>query len=213
MRPKDPIRDISWRKENLMTIVVGLFRAISDANKAVESLKHYGLDEPEVSVLARQEVLETLNVSDTEKKNEVAIGAVAGAASGATFGTFAGLFLGLTAIALPGVGPVLSVGALATVLGSTIIGAGVGAAAGGLLLGALVKMGVPEEDARLYTEGVKRGGVLVTVQTDKDHASQVAQMLDEANAVDIDTLEEVLQEENWSYFDQMNQSATERAQA
>ena len=146
-----------------MTTVVGLFKEIQDANKAVEALKQQGLSDTEMSVLARKEILDDLEIDSQEKSNEVTMGAVAGAASGATFGTFAGLFLGLTAIALPGIGPVISVGALATILGSTIIGAGVGAAAGGLLLGALVKMGVPETEAHLYSEGVRRGGILVAV--------------------------------------------------
>ena len=136
------------------------------------------------------------------------MGAVAGAASGATFGTFAGLFLGLTAIALPGIGPVISVGALATILGSTIIGAGVGAAAGGLLLGALVKMGVPETEAHLYSEGVRRGGILVAVQTDGDHTPQIVQILRASNAVDIDTLEEALQEEGWRYSGEKDSAVT-----
>jgi len=86
-------------------------------------------------------------------------------------------------------------GALATLLGSMVIGAGVGAAAGGLLLGALVKLGVPEEEARLYSEGVERGEILVAIQTDNEHTAQVAQILRDANAVDINTLEEALQEQ------------------
>ena len=183
-----------------MTTVVGLFKEIKDANQAVEALRQHGLGGTEVSVLARKEVLDSLGLDSKEKDNEVAMGTVAGAASGATFGTFAGLFLGLSAIALPGVGPVLSVGALATILGSTVLGAGVGAAAGGLLLGALVKMGVPEDQAHLYSEGVRRGGILVAVQTDQEHTPQVAQSLREANAIDIDTLEEALQAEGGNYF-------------
>jgi hypothetical protein len=190
-----------------MTTVVGLFREIKDANMAVEALRQHGLGDTEVSVLARKEVLDSLGLDSKEKDNEVAIGTVAGAASGATFGTFAGLFLGLSAIALPGVGPVLSVGALATILGSTVIGAGVGAAAGGLLLGALVKMGVPEDQAHLYSEGVRRGGILVAVQTDPEHTPQVAQSLQDANAIDIDTLEDALQDEE-NYFGERERATT-----
>ena len=190
-----------------MTTVVGLFREIKDADKAVEALKQLGLGDTEVSVLARKEVLDSLGIDSKEKDNEVAMGTVAGAASGATFGTFAGLFLGLSAIAIPGVGPVLSVGALATILGSTVIGAGVGAAAGGLLLGALVKMGVPEDQAHLYSEGVKRGDILVAVQTDPEHIPQVVQSLRETNAINIDTLEDALQEDG-NYFGERERATT-----
>ena len=46
--------------------------------------------------------------------------------------------------------------------GAALAGAGIGAAAGGLL-GALTGMGIPEEEAHVYAEGVRRGGTLVTV--------------------------------------------------
>jgi uncharacterized protein (TIGR02271 family) len=69
-----------------------------------------------------------------------------------------GLLAGVGALAIPGVGPIIAGGTLA----STLAGAGIGAAAGGLL-GALVGMGVPEEDAKHFDEGFRSGGTLVTV--------------------------------------------------
>jgi hypothetical protein len=39
-----------------------------------------------------------------------------------------------------------------------------GAVAGGI--GSLTNLGVPEEEAHYYAEGVRRGGILVTVATD-----------------------------------------------
>jgi hypothetical protein len=47
-------------------------------------------------------------------------------------------------------------------LASILAGAGIGAATGGLI-GALVGLGVPEEDARHFEEGFRAGGTLVTV--------------------------------------------------
>jgi uncharacterized protein (TIGR02271 family) len=69
-----------------------------------------------------------------------------------------GLLAGVGALAIPGVGPIIAGGTLA----STLAGAGIGAAAGGLL-GALVGMGVPEEDAEHFDQGFRAGGTLVTV--------------------------------------------------
>jgi uncharacterized protein (TIGR02271 family) len=69
-----------------------------------------------------------------------------------------GLLAGVGALAIPGIGPIIAGGTLA----STLAGAGIGAAAGGLL-GALVGLGVPEDDARHFDEGFQAGGVLVTV--------------------------------------------------
>jgi hypothetical protein len=54
-------------------------------------------------------------------------------------------------------------------------------------------MGIPEEDATFYAEGVKRGGVLVTVQTGDDRASEALSIMRRSNAVDVDT-----QRRNWS---------------
>jgi len=51
---------------------------------------------------------------------------------------------------------------VAGVLASTLTGAGIGAAAGGLI-GALMTIGVPEEDARHFDIGLRSGGVLITV--------------------------------------------------
>jgi hypothetical protein len=63
------------------------------------------------------------------------------------------------AVAIPGIGPIVAAGALATTLG----GAAVGAVAGGLI-GALVGAGIPEEDARGYETHVKEGRILITAQ-------------------------------------------------
>jgi hypothetical protein len=43
-----------------------------------------------------------------------------------------------------------------------LAGAGIGAATGGLL-GVLIALGVPQEDARHFESGFKSGGALVTV--------------------------------------------------
>ena len=56
-------------------------------------------------------------------------------------------------LAIPGLGPVVAAGWLA----STLVGAGIGAAAGGLT-GSLTDVGVSHEDAYAYAEGVRRGG-------------------------------------------------------
>ena len=53
-----------------------------------------------------------------------------------------------------------------------LTGAGVGAAAGGLL-GALTGSGLSEEESHVYAEGVRRGGNLVTVRTDDSRSAEV----------------------------------------
>ena len=72
----------------------------------------------------------------------------------------AGLLAGLGMLALPGIGPVIAAGWLAT----AIAGAVADGAAGGVI-GALVEAGVSQKDAALYVEGVRRGGTLIAIRT------------------------------------------------
>ena len=56
----------------------------------------------------------------------------------------------------------------------------------GGLVGALVRVGVPEHDAQFYAEAVRRGGILVILKSDDDVASVAADILSACNAVDVD---------------------------
>lgn len=136
--------------------VVGLFKNQVDAEKAIRRLKDAGFSDTQIGVAMRdrgeqQELIEGTGTQAAE-------GAATGAISGGVLGGVIGLLAGVGALAIPGVGPIIAGGALA----STLAGAGIGAAAGGLL-GALTGMGIPEEDARHFDEGFRAGGTLVTV--------------------------------------------------
>ena len=182
-----------------MKTVVGLFENYMDAERAVNDLSARGFGRNEISVAARDNVLRDRVVGG--KEEAVAESAGAGAVGGAAVGGLAGLLVGLGALAIPGIGPVVAAGTLATALGSTAAGAGIGAAAGGLI-GALVGLGIPEEDAHFYAEGVKRGGVLVTVQTSDDRAQEALNILRQSNAVDVDTQRNAWRQSGWNRFDE-----------
>src|SRR5580704_12374003 len=53
-------------------------------------------------------------------------------------------------------------------------------------IGALTALGVPESDARLYAEGLRRGLIVVTARTGDSGADPARQILDSAGAVDLD---------------------------
>lgn len=181
-----------------MKTVVGLFEYYQDAERAVDQLSSRGFGKTEISVAARDRVLRERVVGG--KDQAVAESAGAGAVGGTAVGGIAGLLVGIGALAIPGIGPVIAAGTLGTALATTAVGAGIGAAAGGLI-GALVGLGIPEEDAQFYAEGVKRGGVLVTVQTTDDRASEALNILRQANAVDVDTQRTLWTKSGWSRFD------------
>jgi uncharacterized protein (TIGR02271 family) len=137
--------------------VVGLFRDTARAERAIRDLKGAGFSDKQIGVLMHDRAQERKLAEDTGTK--AGEGAAAGAISGGVLGGIVGLLAGIGALVIPGIGPIIAGGALA----STLAGAGVGAAAGGLL-GALIGLGIPEEEARYYERGFREGGILVTVE-------------------------------------------------
>jgi hypothetical protein len=122
--------------------VVGLFRNQADAERAIRDLQDKGIDESRIGVAMLDRDGQLDLAEDT---------------TGRILGGAVGLLAGVGVLAIPGVGPIIAGGALA----STLAGAGIGAAAGALI-GALVTMGVPEDDARYFETGLRQGSVLVT---------------------------------------------------
>jgi sugar (pentulose or hexulose) kinase len=117
----------------------------------------------------------------------------------------AGLLIGTGAVIIPGIGPVIAAGTLASVLGATAAGAGIGAGVGAItggLVGALSDMGVPEEDAHFYAEGVKRGGLLVVAQVNDADASLSASVMRQTNALEVDAERRSWEASGWQRFDE-----------
>ncbi|WP_026734403.1 general stress protein [Fischerella sp. PCC 9605] len=145
---------------------VGVFSNRSDAEYALTELRDAGFNMNQISVIAK-DADRTGDIAgvDTQKRvgNKADEGAAAGAVTGGVLGGLTGLLVGLGTLAIPGVGPILLAGELATTLATTAAGAGIGAAAGGLV-GALVGLGIPEERARVYNDRVSRGHYLVMVE-------------------------------------------------
>lgn len=158
--------------------IVGVFNSVNDAQDAVRELEGQGIARHDISVVANKNAMGYDTLNKTDKTSDV----VADAGIGAAIGGVGGLLLAAAgAITIPVIGPILAAGPIAAAL----TGAGIGAAAGGLI-GALTESGIPEEDAKYYAEGVRRGDVLVTVKTIEIRADDVCDVLDRHNAVDVD---------------------------
>ncbi len=131
-------------------------------------------------------------------------GAAVGTGVGAGLGAVGGFLLGLGALAIPGIGPVLAAG---PILG-TLAGLGVGGATGGVV-GALVDAGIPEEQANVYSEGVRRGGTLVTIRTSDDHAEQAADIMNRFDPINIDQRTGAWKnKDHWNKFDENSKPFT-----
>jgi len=174
--------------------VVGVFNSVQDAQAAVRELESTGVSRESISIVANKNAVgyDTMDAADRDKASDV----VADAGIGAAIGGVGGLLLSAAgAITIPVIGPILAAGPIAAAL----TGAGIGAAAGGLI-GALTESGIPEDHAKFYAEGVRRGDVLVTVRADETRANQVCDILDRHNAIDVDERVKNWRERGWSGY-------------
>ena len=184
-----------------MKTIVGMFDNLSDANAAVSDLTNLGITRKDISVIThRKDATDRTDTrSDTRddvadhKETHAAEGAGTGAGVGAVVGAGAGILASLGLLAIPGIGPLLAAGPIVAALS----GAGIGAAAGGIV-GGLIGLGIPEEDAAEYEEGVRRGGTVVTVRVDDANAPQAADILDRHHAVDMQTRTQQWRSTGWA---------------
>lgn len=163
---------------------VGVFSRRQDAEQALHELQRSGFPMHKVSIIARdaerQADIAGVDVNDSPDKtshsgNKADEGVTAGALTGGALGGIAGLLVGLGSLAIPGVGPIVLAGEVATALATTAAGGAIGAVAGGLV-GGLIGLGIPEAQARVYSDRVSQGDYLIIVNgTDGeiDHAEAI----------------------------------------
>jgi hypothetical protein len=174
--------------------VVALFDDVNTAQRALEELLRSGFDRNDVSVVrTNQKGGYTTGTGPTDVHDTS--GAAAGVGIGAALGGIAGLVIGLGVIAIPGIGPIVAAGPLAT----TLAGAGIGAAAGGII-GALTDVGIPEEEAGYYAEGVRRGGTLLTVRADESQVNRARDIMNRYSPIDINERSAQWRSTGWSGF-------------
>jgi uncharacterized protein (TIGR02271 family) len=174
--------------------VVGLMESSAEAQSVMNDLMNVcGCSRSDIGLMARGEQ-HAGAPGEEHSSGEVASGAVKGAGTGAAVGGILGLVAGAASLAIPGIGPIIAAGPIA----SALAGAGIGAAAGGII-GALANIGVPEEEAHYYAEGVRRGGTLITVRAASDPSAEcAARVMKEHGAVDIDERAGQWKQQGWS---------------
>jgi hypothetical protein len=191
-----------------MTVTISrLYKNYADAQRAITSLEAAGVPHSDLSIVANN----SDNWYGADKKvdrgrdgtdDRAEEGAATGAGIGAGLGGAAGLLAGLGVLAIPGLGPVVAAGWLA----STTLGVMAGAATG-TIVGALTEAGVSEEEAPLYAEGVRRGGTLVSARVPEEERTRFESILDQS-AVNIRERSAVWQRSGWETFDATAQPYT-----
>jgi uncharacterized protein YjbJ (UPF0337 family) len=148
--------------------VSGLFRDRESAEHAYRSMADRGYGQDDVNLVMSDETRKKHfgdHTPDTELGSKALEGAgVGGAIGGATGAVLAAIAAVGTTLAIPGLGLVI-----AGPIAAALAGAGAGSMTGGLI-GALVGAGIPEDRAKVYEEGVKKGGIYMGVnpRTDED---------------------------------------------
>jgi len=184
----------SPKKENELKTVVGLFDDMAQARKAALDLEGAGIPHNDISIVANNEGGRHAPTQDNAHTTEHTGNAIGkDALVGAEIGGVAGLLMAITGFAIPGLGWIAGAGWLMAM----ILGAGTGAVIGGLV-GALTQVGVPEEDAAHYNEGVRRGGTLLAVKAQDNVAHRVAEIMGDDGAVNIDERAEAYRKEGFT---------------
>lgn len=160
--------------------VTGLFVNSDTAAAAIRELEAMGVKHGDIGLIANQ--IPTIYDRDhREVKDAIfdvapdeAPGVGTAASVGAVTGASVGFFAGIGALLIPGFGPLISAGIFASTLG----GAAIGAATGGIA-GLLTEAGVNGDHANFYNDQVKNHNrALVTVKVSEQDVPASDAILD-----------------------------------
>lgn len=152
-----------------MKTVVGLFHDKAGAKQALNALTKEGFAQEQIGVLAKEADLQHILAANQDQT--WVQDAAKGGSQRAAVGGLAGLLVGISTVAIPGIGLLAAAGLAVS-----------GAILGGLT-NAFIGLAMSEQESHFYTLGLRRGGILVTVQTDEEHVAAARQVLQEAGAV------------------------------
>ncbi|MBA2593514.1 MAG: general stress protein [Pseudomonadota bacterium] len=175
-----------------MKTVVGLFDSLREAQSATRDLITAGYSRDDMGLLTSDATGEWSRYKASTFEGGPRMSTLEGAAptseeigsgvsTGTVVGGLGGLLVGLTELAIPGIGWVAAAGTLAT----TLLGASVGAAAGGLFA-EVEKLGVPKDSSGYYAEAVRRGGTLVFLRLAAEQIDEAMAIMKRHQAVDIE---------------------------
>lgn len=147
-------------------VVSAVFDNRAEAERALTELRAAGVSDSVISLVASHEGHATTTDGAHNERDHDGDRT----RTGLGVGLGAGALLGFGSLLIPGVGPFIAAGALAETLGvaggAIATGAAIGGAAGGLA-GALKEHGVDDEDSRYYEDRINRGGIFVSVDTQR----------------------------------------------
>lgn len=145
-------------------VITVLFKVPEKAEDAYEELLERNYDKKDITLMMSEEThkkyFSNENVSENDLGSKALEGMGIGGSVGGTMGAIAAAIAAIgTTLVIPGLGI-----AVTGPLAASFAGAGAGAAAGGLV-GTLIGAGIPDEKAKEYEDGIKNGGIVISVKT------------------------------------------------
>lgn len=179
--------------------VVAVYDSFETANKAVRALVEDGFARTDIGLAANNVTGEYSRYVTNED-----VSGGEGGGFGAVVGGITGAVEALSAIVIPGIGPVIAAGPLVALLGGAtgaVVGGAAGAVTGGIAA-SLMHLGIPEDEAGHYVESVRRGNALVTVAvTNNDDAETATNVLRRFNPIDVKSRAEQWRKGGWMGYD------------
>lgn len=188
---------LTYQKVNpsMNKTIVAIYDDIVVARQVVEDLVNANFERNSISLITNDAQNQYNHYLDKNyaPRND-AVTAAEGAGFGAVVGALTGILAGLAALTIPGIGLVIAAGPI--VAGLT--GALAGAVTGGVV-GALVKSGVPKDEAPYYAEGIRRGGTLVSIET--SDTLRAEDLMNRYGSINIHERVNMWRQGGWNGFD------------
>ena len=145
-----------------------LFADRESAERAYNAAIQKGYTDEHISVLmsedSKKKYFDSVLVEKVPGNDALEGAGVGGAIGAVTGGTLAALAAVGTSLLIPGLGLVI-----AGPIAAGLAGAGAGGISGGLI-GALVGWGIPQDKAKIYENGLKNGGIVLSVDDSRPNA-------------------------------------------
>jgi hypothetical protein len=188
----------------MTTTITRLFDNHADAKRAVTELEALGVSHDDISILGNDPDHDGVRDGDGDGDGDDGVDHAGdvdrGVKTGAAIGGVGGLLAGVGLLAIPGIGPIVAAGWLATTLAGAGLGA-IGGAATGTIVGALTEAGHSDRDAGVYAEGVRRGSTLVSARVSDSHADAAEVVLKKYGAVNATDRGQDYEQRGWTGYD------------
>jgi hypothetical protein len=151
--------------------VVAVYSSFDDATRGIQALDDSGFPHRQVSLVSHQNE-EQVPRNETKPGDESEHQAVKGAA----FGGLLGMLAGAPLLAIPGVGPLLLAGPIATGMTGALVGG---------FLGSMSGWGVHADHVAEYQRKVEKGKVLVIASGNPRQIADAERILRETHPVEL----------------------------